>query len=195
MDDGREKGRPGARGPLGVIAISAVVVSATGALLAFSWVRQSRLERELARARALVDEARVRLGRTPDASASRKAVARDSKETLDLLVKERAEVARLAKEHAELERLSGEKTLELEGLDLRIARFREEVHRLTSEPREGRARGSAARPRASDAEDAGDVFQEHLRLMDETRALRDRLRRMIHAFEELMLDEVTRRSP
>lgn len=180
---------------LGVIAVSAVVVGATGALLVFSWVRQSRLEGELSRARAMLAAARARLGPPAAEAANPGGETNEAADALEMLEGERREIARLERERAELERRSGELTRERADLERHIKRLQEEVDRLSREKLSGRPLGDEPDARASAAEEAGDILREHMRLMEETRALRDRLKVMMDAFEDLMLEGAARPAP
>jgi hypothetical protein len=170
------------------MAVSAVVLCAAGALLVFSWIRQSRLEGELTRARALLEKARARLEPGPPEPADPDGATDGIAGVLEMLERERREIARLEGERAELERRSKERALETAALERRIKRLREEVDRLTRDRLSGRSPGGAPDRPASDASEADDIFKEHMRLMQETRELRDRLKVMIDAFEDLMLE-------
>ncbi|MHC4249342.1 MAG: hypothetical protein ACYS9X_09485 [Planctomycetota bacterium] len=189
MDGLPNEPEPRRAGPLGVMAVSAVVLCAAGALLVFSWIRQSRLEGELTRARTLLEEARARLGPRAAEPVDPDGAADGTAGVLEMLERERGEIARLEKERAELERRSKERALETAALERRIKRLREEVDRLTRDRLSGRSPGSAPDRQTANASEADDIFKEHMRLMQETRELRDRLKVMIDAFEDLMLEK------
>ncbi len=169
----------------GAVGVSAVVACAMGALLILSWVRQSRVEKELARARTLLEEARSRLGSpkpdpVPKPEAPSPPAAGEA---------ERREIGRLEGERAELERRSKKQAAEIAALTSRLERLQREIDRLTREGLAGRPGGRRAAP----GDDRADPLTEHMRLTEETRALRDRLKTMLDAFEDLMLEEVARR--
>jgi len=173
----------------GVVGVAAVVACASCALLAFSWIRQSRVEKELVRARALLEKARSRLGSlTPDPVPEPGAPGPPLPGAGDA---ERREIARLDGERAGLDRRSKEQAVEIAALTNRVERLQQEVDRVAREGLAGRTRGAQAHA----ADDAADIVKEHTRLIDETRALRDRLKAMLDAFEDLVLEEVARRGP
>ena len=204
MPAAREARHPAAIGVLVVV----VAFLAAGALVAFSWARRLRLERELARTQSRLEEARSELSSRSEARNGGLSLesARRGEELSAARENEREARARsadLERERTRILRRLEEKTAELFRRHQRIVELQDEVESLM---RRRLAAADAAGAREQklrreyeaalrDERERRETLEKKLGALVEITALRDRLRRLVEEMERQVHAERARGSP